>query len=58
MYAKWIPNINFENTIVNLSTQVNKMTRYQVAREETSINLTTLVNRSIQDFLLNLLRDL
>ena len=24
------------------------MTRYQVPREETSINLTTLVNRSIQ----------
>ena len=29
------------------SVQVNEMTRYQVAREETSINLTTLVNRSI-----------
>ena len=27
--------------------QVNEMARYQVLREETSINLTTLVNRSI-----------
>ena len=38
MYAKWIPSIDYWNTIV----QINEMTRYQVPREETSINLTNI----------------
>ena len=42
MYAKWIPSIE----IPLLGKQVNEMTCYQVPREETSINLTSLVNRS------------
>ena len=38
MYAKWIPSI--ETPL--LGTEVNEMTRYQVLREETSINLTNI----------------
>ena len=37
MYAKWIPSIE-----IPFLVQVNEMARYQVPREETSMNLTNI----------------